>query len=247
MNYFLRTLEGLGYTNPYLSSPYVKYFNDIFREISAPSVSERYFETFKRFVKSYPEKNILDRAVKDVLNYIKDFENTPGQSGWVQIANNLSGWYTRYLRENYQKTFDREGYEEAMKAQAEAMQQAQAEALEQAQAGEETRRRQAEQAREDAAAAARAYSEAMKAQAEAMEQAQAEAVEQANEIINEGATMQELTLENQVIESTPTYTIIDETADSITYEDEAGNVHIEPKSNAATWLIIAAAAALFLA
>ena len=200
MNYFLRTLEGLGYTNPYLSSPYVKYFNDIFREISAPSVSERYFETFKRFVKSYPEKNILDRAVKDVLNYIKDFENTPGQSGWVQIANNLSGWYTRYLRENYQKTFDREGYEEAMKAQAEAMQQA-----------------------------------------------QAEAVEQANEIINEGATMQELTLENQVIESTPTYTIIDETADSITYEDEAGNVHIEPKSNAATWLIIAAAAALFLA
>lgn len=67
------------------------------------------------------------------------------------------------------------------------------------------------------------------------------------EFMKEGEQMQDLTLENQVIESTPTYTIIDETDESITYEDEAGNVHIEPKASAAPWLILAAAAALFLA
>lgn len=68
------------------------------------------------------------------------------------------------------------------------------------------------------------------------------------EFLKEGEQMQQdITLENQVVESTPTYTIIDETADSITYEDEAGNIHIEPKASAAPWLILAAAAALFLA
>lgn len=67
------------------------------------------------------------------------------------------------------------------------------------------------------------------------------------EFLKEGEQMQDITIENQVIESTPTYTIIDETADSITYEDEAGNVHVEPKASAAPWLILAAAAALFLA
>lgn len=67
------------------------------------------------------------------------------------------------------------------------------------------------------------------------------------EFMKEGEQMQDLTLENQVIESTPTYTIIDETDESITYEDEAGNVHIEPKASAAPWFILAGAAALFLA
>ena len=67
------------------------------------------------------------------------------------------------------------------------------------------------------------------------------------EFLKEGEQMQDITLENQVIESTPTYTIIDETADSITYEDEAGNIHVEPKASAVPWLILAAAAALFLA
>lgn len=69
------------------------------------------------------------------------------------------------------------------------------------------------------------------------------------EFEREGEKMneQELTLENQIVTSTPVYTIIDETADSITYEDEAGNVHIEPKASVSPWLILAAAAALFLA
>ena len=67
------------------------------------------------------------------------------------------------------------------------------------------------------------------------------------EFLKEGEQMQDITLENQVVESTPTYTIIDETADSITYEDEAGNIHVEPKASAVPWLILAAAAALFLA
>lgn len=68
------------------------------------------------------------------------------------------------------------------------------------------------------------------------------------EFLKEGEQMQDITLENQVVESTPTYTIIDETADSFVYEDEAGNIHIEPKAqSAAPWLILAAAAALFLA
>ena len=68
------------------------------------------------------------------------------------------------------------------------------------------------------------------------------------EFLKDGEQMQQdITIENQVVESTPTYTIIDETADSITYEDEAGYIHIEPKAaSAAPWLILAAAA-LFLA
>lgn len=67
------------------------------------------------------------------------------------------------------------------------------------------------------------------------------------EFLKEGEQMQQdITLENQVVESTPTYTIIDETADSITYEDEAGDIHVEPKASAAPWLILVAAAALFL-
>ena len=132
----------------------------------------------------------------------------------------------------------------------------------------ESRKAQAAQAAQQAAEQARAYAEAMKAQAEAETvehaqaeaiehaqaeaiehaQAEAEAVEQAQAIINEGEPMQEINIENQVIESTPTYTIIDETEDSITYEDEAGNVHTEPKASAAPWLILAAAAAaLFMA
>ena len=68
------------------------------------------------------------------------------------------------------------------------------------------------------------------------------------EFLKEGEQMQQdITIENQVVESTPTYTIIDETADSITYEDEAGNIHVEPKASAVPWLILAATAALFLA
>lgn len=70
-----------------------------------------------------------------------------------------------------------------------------------------------------------------------------------NDVVNEVEPMQDITIENQVVESLPTYTIIDETAESITYEDEAGNIHVEPKASesAAPWLILAAAAALFLA
>lgn len=50
-----------------------------------------------------------------------------------------------------------------------------------------------------------------------------------------------------VISSQHEYTIIDEDDNTITYQDETGAVYVEPKASAATWLILAAAAALFLA
>lgn len=82
------------------------------------------------------------------------------------------------------------------------------------------------------------------------ERARQERIEQEiADFMKEGEKMNErnITLTTQTIEATPTYTIIAEDSDSITYEDEAGNIHIEPKASAAPWLLLAAAAVLFLA
>lgn len=239
MNYFLRTLEGLGdvtggVVNTFLENYVSRYMNE--------NLLDRHFFAFRDFVNDYPDM-VYKSLVNEIIKYVRGLEGQWGQTGWAKLADNMAAWYTQFLRKSRDEQAAQEQaaqYEEAMKERAAA--------IEAAQEAEESRRRQAEQAQEQAAAAARAYSEAMKARpVDEIAKAQAEAVEQANEIINEVKPMQDITLENQVIESTPTYTIIDETAESITYEDEAGNVHVEPKASAAPWLILAAAAALFLA
>ena len=194
MNYYLRTLEGVG-----------RCFGGVL------------FDEFYRIVGNYKAVGTdLKAAAFGALKYLRGIYPN---SSFDEIYNAVN---ERYKTDpyNYKKVY--EGTQAFIIY--------------------ESRKAQAAQAAQQASEQARAYAEAMKAQAEA------EAVEQAQAIINEGEPMQEINIENQVIESTPTYTIIDETEDSITYEDEAGNVHTEPKASAAPWLILAAAAAaLFMA
>ena len=238
MNYYLRTLEGVGRCFGGVL------FDEFYRIVGnyksvGTDLKDAAFGALKYLRGIYPNSSfdeiynaVNERYKTDPYNYKKVYEGTQAfilyESRKAQAAQAAQ-----------QAAEQARAYAEAMKAQAEA------EAVEQAQAEAEA----VEQAQAEAVEQAQAEA-VEKAQAEAIEQAQAEAeaVEQAQAIINEGEPMQEINIENQVIESTPTYTIIDETEDSITYEDEAGNVHTEPKASAAPWLILAsAAAALFLA
>ena len=270
MSYFLRTLEGLGepgvVANTFVSKYVPRYMNE--------NLVDRYFFAFKDFVNDYPDI-VYKSLVNDVIKYVRSLEGQWNQTGWAKLADNMAAWYTQFLRKNrdeQESQAQAAQYAEAMKERAAAEAAAQLEE-ENAQRIENLRRIE----EEDAAAVAQqaideraalvdeirenlADIEAGRRVLVTPEQEQiykeltgrdySEILEQDNElkeIVNEVEPMQEITLENQVVESLPTYTIIDETADSITYEDEAGNIHVEPKASAAPWLILAAAAALFLA
>lgn len=132
-----------------------------------------------------------------------------------------------------------------------------------AEAAEATRRRQQEAAQKQAAAAAAAYAAAMKAKREAEEEAaraaleaqqqeEAEAaaviIDEAQQLINEGATMQneEIELTPQVVNVEHEYYIIDEDENTITYQDETGKMYVEQKAGSGLGWIIAAAVGAFL-
>ena len=271
MNYFLRTLEGLGdvaggVVNNFLSNYVSRYLNE--------NLLDRHFFAFRDFVNDYPE-SVYKSLVNEIIKYVRGLEGQWNQTGWAKLADNMAAWYTQFLIKNRDEQEIQEQaaqYDEAMKERAAAEAAAQLEE-ENAQRIENLTRIQEEEA---AAIAQQAIDERAAlvdeirenlADIEAgrrllvtAEQQQiykeltgrdySEILNKDNElkeIVNEVSQMQDITLENQVVESLPTYTIIDETADSITYEDEAGNIHVEPKSSAAPWLILAAAAALFLA
>ena len=106
-----------------------------------------------------------------------------------------------------------------------------------------------------AKAQAEAEARAMIEQANKEAQAEAAAIEEAQQIINEVATMEQEQEETQTatVEISPVsvhaeheYTIIDEDANTITYQDETGAVHVEPKAGGALPWVIAGAVALFL-
>ena len=275
MNYFLRTLEGLGdvaggVVNNFLSNYVSRYLNE--------NLIDRHFFAFKDFVNDYPDI-VYKSLVNDVIKYVRGLEGQWNQTGWSKLADNMAAWYTQFLRKNrdeQEAQAQAAQYAEAMKARAAAEAAAQLEE-ENAQRIENLKRIEEEEA---AAVAQQAIDERAALVDEIREnladietgrrvlvtpeQEQiykeltgrdySEILKQDNELkqivneSNEVDSMQEITLENQVVESLPTYTIIDETADSFVYEDEAGNIHIEPKAqSAAPWLILAAAAALFLA
>ena len=132
------------------------------------------------------------------------------------------------------------------------------------------RERAAQKAAQDASAAAearRAYEarEAAEAEAEAARAAldeqrrlaaqQASAVEEAEEIINEGNSMAQnipaqeetdVNISTQLVTSGQEYTVVDETAETIAYVDEAGELHVEQKQKSGLGWLVAAAAAFFL-
>lgn len=271
MNYFLRTLEGLGdvtggVVNTFLTNYVSRYMNE--------NVLDRHFYAFRDFVNDYPG-TAYKSLVNDIIKYVRSLEGQWNQTGWAKLADNMAAWYTNFLRQNRDEQAAQQQaaqYDEAMKARAAAIAAAELEE-ENERRIENLKRMQEEEA---AAIAQQAIDERAALVEEIIENiddieagrrvlltAEQEQIykeltgrdyseilnrdDELKQIVNEVKPMQEITLENQVVDSLPTYTIIDETADSITYEDEAGNIHVEPKSNSATWLIIAAAAALFLA
>lgn len=110
----------------------------------------------------------------------------------------------------------------------------------------ESRKQQAEAAAAAAARQAEARAESIREQEEeaaAARQAEAEALE----IINEGEQMnQNIELPETTISELPEYTILWEDSESITYEDEAGEIHTEAKAKSGAGWILAAAAGLLL-
>ena len=273
MSYFLRTLEGLGDTggvaNTFVSKYVPRYMNE--------NLVDRYFFAFKDFVNDYPDivyKSLVNDVIKYVRSLEGQWNQT-GWSKLADNMAAWYTQFLRKNRDEQEAQAQAAQYAEAMKARAAAEAAAQLEE-ENAQRIENLRRIEEEEAAAVAQQAIdeRAYlvDEIRENLAEietgrrvlvTPEQEQiykeltgrdySEILEKDNELkqivneSNEVEPMQEITLENQVVESLPTYTIIDETADSFVYEDEAGNIHIEPKAqSAAPWLILAAAAALFL-
>lgn len=73
-------------------------------------------------------------------------------------------------------------------------------------------------------------------------------IQEAQTAINEGDTMeQEIQLQTQIITPGSDWTKIDETTNTISYEDENGDIHIvEKKKSGLGWLLAAAAAFWFL-
>lgn len=80
-------------------------------------------------------------------------------------------------------------------------------------------------------------------------------VEQAEEIINEGNSMAQnipaheetdVSISTQLVTSGSEFTVVDETPETISYVDEAGELHVEQKAKSGLGWLVAAAAAFFL-
>lgn len=66
-------------------------------------------------------------------------------------------------------------------------------------------------------------------------------------VIQEGDMNQNIELPEVSVSSLPEYNLLWEDSESITYEDESGNIHTEAKAKSgAGWLLVAAAGLLFL-
>lgn len=112
--------------------------------------------------------------------------------------------------------------------------------------------RRVESTRKAAAAAAESANAQEQKRAEQMisvnEYEPAAAVEEAEEILNEGVEMNDnyIELPGQTITSIPEYNLLWEDSESITYEDENGEIHTEPKAKSGAGWLLAGAALLFL-
>ena len=127
--------------------------------------------------------------------------------------------------------------DERRKAEAEA--EAQRAAIDAKRAEDERRKAEAEAEAQRAAIDAKRAAEAQQAAA---------IVEEAENVINEGTTMNEnIEIGTQLITSGKEYTIIDETEKTISYVDENGELHvIEKTDDGWGWILAAAIGALFI-
>lgn len=131
MSYYLSTFEGLGnfgYVSLYLSYPLIQQFEKIvdkyFKE--GYSIRDRYILA----VKDYTENNLKYATSSDIksyldliLDYITDLDNTPGVTGYGDIAKGLRSYEANKIRERRnEETIEqrRSGLETAAKQKAEA-------------------------------------------------------------------------------------------------------------------------------
>ena len=229
MRYYLRTLEGVG------------------RCLGAT------FDEFKARI-DYRRQSLgqgVRDAVRDELTEL--YYN--GDNSYIGIVNQVKATYGPGTAAalgvmDFENLLEAEAARAAIDARraAEAQAKAQAEA-EAARAAIDARRAAEAQAKAQAEAEARAMIE----QANAEAQAEAAVIEEAQQIINEVATMEQEETQTATVEISPVsvhaeheYTIIDEDANTITYQDETGAVHVEPKAGGALPWLIAGAVALFL-
>lgn len=229
MRYYLRTLEGVG------------------RCLGAT------FDEFKARI-DY-RRQTLGQGVRDAVRDELTELYYNGDKSYIGIINQVKATYGPGTAAalgvmDFENLLEAEAARASIDARraAEAQAKAQAEA-EAARASIDARRAADEQAKAQAEAEARAMIE----QANAEAQAEAAAIEEAQQIINEVATMEQEETQTATVEISPVsvhaeheYTIIDEDANTITYQDETGAVHVEPKAGGALPWVIAGAVALFL-
>lgn len=220
MNFYLRTLEG------------------------APRMGVITIEDFKNKI-AYRREYFKQDVENAVYYQLLEILDTEGEGNYTGIKN--------YIENNYRPgEAARRGLDRVESERAAA-----------AEAAEATRRRQKEARQKQEAAAAEAYRAAMNAKREAEEEAaraaleaqqveEAEAaaviIDEAQQVINEGATMEqnEIEITPQVVNVEHEFYIIDEDENTITYQDETGKMYVEQKSGSNIGWIIAAAVGAFL-
>lgn len=263
MNYFLRTLEGIGDVTSGVVNTFVSVYVPRYIE---KNLIDRHFLAFKDFVNDYPGM-VYKSLVNDIIKYVRGLEGQWGQTGWAKLADNMAVWYANYLRK--QKESDPEAYTAAMKKREEAL-IVQAEQEEAAAAAARLEELQEEAEREEAAAAAAAA-------VEQYEQTKDEIASQIEYIENglvilttpeqvqiyeemtgkkygEGISSGEIMDENLDFSNVPVYSETEknflwEDENSITWQDERGEIHTDPKAkedNGIMWIAIAAAAVALL-
>lgn len=257
MSYYLRTLEGLGNVDSGVVNTFVSVYVPRYIE---KNLIDRHFFAFKDFVNDYPGI-VYKSLINEIIGYVRGLEGQWGQSGWAKLSDNMAAWYTNYLRK--QKESDTEAYTAAMQKREEALTiQAQEEA--QAAAAASIEEAEQEEAAAAAAAALEQYEqtkEEITSQIEYIENGQVilttpEQVQIYEEITGkkygegkrEDVMNDDVDISNVVVYSDTEKNFLWEDEDSITWEDESGEIHTDPKvkDNSIVWIAIAAAAVALL-
>ena len=175
------------------------------------------------------------------VNYLLSLEGKNGVTGYKEVVES----YYRYLYQQEAEA-ERAAIDERKRRDREERERLQAEAEAERAAIDERKRRDREE-REQL-------------------QQQQEVFVEANEIINEGNTMEEakeqaylhfqeliptsttdnINLNTQLVTSGSEFTVVDETDETISYVDETGALHVEQKAKSGLGWLIVAAAAFFL-
>lgn len=265
MSYYLRTLEGIGMLGD--TSEHLQRFENqvnIFKRVY--SLKDAFFYALKSMREYWP-----DESLDDIYNYYAQFKDAPN---YPEISEGIR-LFKAYESRQRQKAQAQDQASEQAQAQARAIYQAEAEAeaaeMEARRAA--AYRRDQEEAAALAAEEIERYAalrdeisvnldyvengqmilttpEQMQIYKELTDRDYSEILARDDEAAavyeSEIKKMdQNINLTETPVYSEHEYTIIDEDANTITYQDETGAVHVEPKAGRALPWIIAGAVALF--